>query len=61
MAFFMAQAWHGSPRLEDPVDDGAESNECTINTKEDREHIFMIGGQVGVVKTIYYPRRGIHL
>ena len=53
----------GSPRLDDRVDDGAENNECT-NAKEDREHIFTypsIGAQVGVVETIYYPRRGIHL
>jgi len=34
------------------------------NPKEDREHMFIypsIGSQVGVVKTIYYPRRGIYL
>jgi len=38
-----------SPRLEDRADDGAENDRCT-NTS-----------QVGVVKTIYYPRRGIYL
>jgi len=57
--------WHrpGSPRLEDRVDDGAENDECT-NPKEDRKHMFVypsIGSQVGVVETIYYPRRGIYL
>jgi len=63
--FIWRSLWRrrGSPRLEDPVDDGAERNECT-NTKEDREYIFiypLIGVQVGVVRTIYYPRGGIHL
>jgi len=53
--FILGSLWRrrGSPRLEDPVDDGAESNECT-NAKEDRERKFMQGAQISVIKTIYY-------